>query len=130
VSRSQLLLGAARDLLQRPDQSTAGIWPRATALLTRQALEAELDDLWRRRAPALEKCSARAQLLALPAYLRGDNDLAKRVSYAWSGLSWACHQHAYELPPTADELASWIETVVQLVAASSGSSDDTREATG
>lgn len=117
MSRSQLLLGAARDLLQRPDQNTAGIWPRATALLTRQALEAALDDLWRRRAPALEMCSARAQLLALPAYLRRDQDLAKRVAYAWAGLSRACHQHAYELPPTADELAGWIDTVEQLIPA-------------
>ena len=119
MMRSQLLLGAARDLLQRPDQSTAGIWPRATALLTRQALEASLDDLWRRRAPALERCSARAQLLALPVYLRREDDLAERVSYAWAGLSRACHQHAYELPPTADELAAWIATVEQLIPAAS-----------
>ena len=114
---SQSLLVAARDLLQHPDQSTAGIWPRATALLTRQALEAALDDLWKRRAPGLEKCSARAQLLVLGAYLTKHGDLADRVSYAWVGLSRACHLHAYELPPTADELASWIDTVAQLIPA-------------
>ena len=33
------LVAAARDLLERADPMTAGIWPRATALLTRQALE-------------------------------------------------------------------------------------------
>ena len=44
---SQALLAAARGLLQRPDPATAEIWPRATALLTRQALEGVLDDLWR-----------------------------------------------------------------------------------
>ena len=95
---------------------TAGIWPRATALLARQALEGALDDLWRLRAPGLEHCSARAQLLCLPSYLPGHEELAERVSYAWSGLSRACHQHPYELPPTSSELLGWLTTVDQLVA--------------
>jgi hypothetical protein len=110
------LLTTARDLIERADLMTAGIWPRATALLARQVLESALDDLWRRRAPGLELCSARAQLLCLPAYLHGDEDLAERVAYAWAGLSRACHQHAYDLAPTASELVGWIETVEQLVA--------------
>ena len=94
---------------------TAGFWPRATALLTRQALEAALDDLWRRRAPGLELCSARAQLLCLPSYLHGDEELAERVSYTWAALSRACHQHPYELSPTSSELLGWIATVEQLI---------------
>lgn len=108
------MLMIARDLLERPDPHTAGIWPRASALLTRHALEAALDDLWRRRAPGLERCSMRAQLLCLPTYLRADDDLATRASFAWTGLSRASHHHAYELPPTAVELSSWIETVEEL----------------
>ena len=79
-------------------------------------LEGALDDLWRRRAPGLELCSARAQLLCLPSYLHGAEDLAERVSYAWAGLSRACHQHVYELPPTSSELIAWIEVVEQFVA--------------
>jgi hypothetical protein len=63
------LIRAARDLLERPDPMTAGIWPRASALLARQALESALDELWLRRAKGLELCSAKAQLLCLPAYL-------------------------------------------------------------
>ena len=110
------MIAAARHLLQRADPMTAGIWPRATAFLARQALETALDDLWRRHAPGVERCSARAQLLCLPSYLRGDEDLAERVSYTWSGLSRACHQHAYELPPTAAELLAWMQTVEALVA--------------
>jgi hypothetical protein len=110
------LVTVARDLLERADPMTAGIWPRATALLARQALEAALDDLWRLRAPGLEQCSARAQLLCLPAYLPGNEELAERVSYTWAGLSRACHQHAYELPPTSSELLVWLATVEQLVA--------------
>jgi hypothetical protein len=40
------LLAAATSLLQRPDTHITGIWPRAAALLARQALEAAMADLW------------------------------------------------------------------------------------
>jgi hypothetical protein len=107
------LISAARDLLERPDPTTAGIWPRASALLARHALESTLDELWRRRALGVELCSAKAQLLCLPTFL-GDPEFAGHVSYAWAGLSRACHQHPYELPPTSVELLDWIGTVEQL----------------
>ena len=110
------LVAAARDLLERADPMTAGIWPRATALLARQALEAALDDLWRLRAPGIEHCSGRAQLLCLPYYVNGAEELADRVCDAWAGLSRACHQHPYELSPTSSELLGWLATVEQLVA--------------
>ena len=113
-SEAGAIVAAARLLLSRPDANTAGLWPRAAALLARQALEHALVDLWRHRAPGLEMCSGRAQLLCLGEYLRR-GDLAERVSYAWSGLSQACHHHAYELPPIAVELAIWLETVEELV---------------
>jgi len=109
------LTSAARKLVERADPMTAGIWPRAAALLTRQALEAAVDALWRRRAPGLEMCSARAQFICLPSYLHDDHELAGRVSYTWSGLSRACHQHPYELSPTSSELLSWIGNVEQLI---------------
>jgi hypothetical protein len=109
------LIATTRQLLERADPMTAGIWPRASALLARQALEAALDDLWRRRARGLEMCSARAQLLCLPFYLPDDEELAERVSYTWAGLSRATHQHPYELSPTSSELLAWIATVEQLI---------------
>jgi hypothetical protein len=109
------LLTVARNLLERADPATAGLWPRATALLTRQVLEDTLDSLWRLRAPGLEQCSTRAQLLCLPFYLN-DEELAERVCYAWAGLSRACHQHPYELPPTSSELLGWLAAVEQLAA--------------
>jgi len=106
------VLTAARNLMERTEPATAGLWPRATALLARQALEAALDDLWKVRAPGMEQCSMRAQLLCLPHYLQAPkalspqaDDLAQRVSYAWAGLSGACHQHPYELPPTCPAVA-------------------------
>ena len=106
---------AARNLMDRTDPATAGLWPRATALLARQALESALDDFWKVRSPGMEQCSMKAQLLCLLHFL-GDEELAERVSYAWAGLSGACHQHPYELPPTSAELLGWLGTVDELVA--------------
>lgn len=109
------LIAAAHNLLERADPMTAGIWPRATALLARQALEAALDDLWQLRAPGVELCSVHAQLLCLPYYLTGDDRLAEDVSSTWAGLSRATHHHPYELPPTSAELLEWLTTVKRLV---------------
>ena len=109
------LVKEARLLLERPDAATAGLWPRATALLARQAIEETLAKLWAVRAAGVEKCSTRAQLLCLPFYL-GDEELVERVSFAWAALSRGCHQHPYELPPTATELTALLETVQAFVA--------------
>jgi hypothetical protein len=113
------MLRYARELLHpstaaQGSPSTAGLWPRASALLARQALEATLAELWRLRAPGLEQCPMRAQLLCVDGSLPNSTDLAARTRYAWLGLSRACHQHAYELPPTIAELAGWVETVDEL----------------
>jgi hypothetical protein len=91
----------------------AGIWPRASAILGRHALEAALDKVWRDVAPGLEDASRRAQLLCLPEFVH--TDLANRARYAWYGLSAACHYHAYELPPTASELEGWFADVDALI---------------
>lgn len=106
------LVGHARQMVER---GTAGAWPRAAALLARQALEAAMDELWAARAPEVASLSARAQLTCLPEYLR-DRALAGEVAYAWSLLSDACHAHAYDLGPTAEELAARFDVVDRLVA--------------
>ena len=108
---SRELLSAADDLLSEPSLAWAGRWPRAVALLTRQALERSMEELWSVKAPAAMSASARAQLLCLRVYL--DGDLARRVAWTWSALSRACH-HSYELPPTAGELGDWFNTVDEL----------------
>jgi hypothetical protein len=105
------LLHQARALMQAPQSGQAdlaGVWPRAVALLGRQALEQALDAYWRQHAPGVEHASRLAQLLCLPAYL-DDRDVASGVRYAWYGLSRACHHHAYELSPTAEELAALLD---------------------
>jgi hypothetical protein len=61
------LLAAARRLVDRPDAATAGVWPRAAALLARQALELVLAGLWaaQPQATGLSGCTMRSQLLCL-----------------------------------------------------------------
>ena len=109
------LIASARALVARPVPGTAGVWPRAAALLARQALETAMDQLWARRAPAVAGLSARSQLACLPEYLR-DAALAGEVAFTWSSLSSACHAHAYEVGPTAEELEARFAVVDRLVA--------------
>src|SRR5713226_1967755 len=100
-------------MLGRVDPDTAGLWPRASALLACQALQATLNRLWERRTLDLVGCSMRVQLICLRTYL-GDADLAARAGHAWSALSRACHHHPYELAPTAAELRGWLSVVEEL----------------
>ncbi len=105
------LVDHARSVVAR---GAVGAWPRAAALLARQALEAAMDELWAARAPEVAQLSARAQLACLPEYLR-DRALAGEVAFTWSVLSDACHAHAYEMGPTAEELEARFAVVDRLV---------------
>ena len=104
------LLQHAYDLIEDPPAVFAGRWPRAVALLARQALEAALAELWTKRGVKIGWASERAQLLCLP-HVIGDRDLSADTVVAWNGLSEAAHQHPYALPPTAGDLAGWLDTV-------------------
>jgi hypothetical protein len=108
------LLEMADGLLHRADPDTAGLWPRASALLALQALESSVSLLWRRHTLEFHRCSMRAQLICLRSYLE-DAPLAARTGHAWSALSRACHHHPYELAPTAGELQSWFLVVRELI---------------
>jgi hypothetical protein len=108
------MLSMARGLLGRADPDTAGLWPRASALLACRALEATVHRVWERRTLDLQACSMRVQLICLRTYL-GDPDLAARAGHAWSALSRASHHHAYELAPTAAELQGWFSVVDELI---------------
>lgn len=110
------LLAEAKRLLDRADARVTGIWPRAAALLARQALEQGLTEYWSRRGVRLTSLATRPQLICLSTYLR-DGDLAARVSHVWSLLTLACHHHAYDLPPSLAELQAWIGTIDGLVLA-------------
>lgn len=109
----------ARAILDARTQTTAAIWPRATALLARQALETALRQFWETAAPGVEQVSFRAQLICLPAYL-GDEVLSERISHCWWVLTRAVHHHAYELSPTLDELSTWLDEASALVTSLDG----------
>ena len=74
-----------------------------------------MTELWDAKDVRLEHASWRAQLLCLPGYI--DPNLAKRVAFAHSALSAACHHHPYDLPPTAVEIERWLATVQSLIVA-------------
>jgi hypothetical protein len=109
------LLAAAKRLIDRPDAAAVGVWPRAAALLARQALELAMAELWAAnpQATELSGSSMRSQMLCLTAYL--DQDIASRADYLFAALSRSCHYHSYELAPTAAELTSWLNEATDLV---------------
>jgi hypothetical protein len=111
------LLDAADGLLRLADPTTAGLWPRTSALLALDALETSVERLWQRHSLDFASCAMRTQLICLRSYL-DDPPLAARAAHAWSALSRASHHHAYELAPTAVELQSWFAVVRELVRAS------------
>jgi hypothetical protein len=104
------LLDLAHGLLENSGPATAGLWPRASALLARQALELALAHFWANRAPGVESSSIRAQLICLREYL-DEEKLAERTSHIWWMLTRAVHHHPYELAPTGQELEAWLEEV-------------------
>ena len=113
VSSPEQLVLYTRDLLGRTDPDVAGLWQRAIAFLARQALEIAVARSLSSRARGAEVCSARAQLLCLPEYI--STATALEAAVLWASLSRACHQHPYELAPTWDELAGWVDRVESLV---------------
>ncbi len=109
------LLASARDLIDRPDATTVGVWPRTAALLARQALEAAVDAQWATTSETagMERATMRSQLACLPSY--ADDSVARQLAFTYAALSSACHFHPYELAPTATELSRWITDVENLL---------------
>ncbi len=108
------LLADVDELLGHASHGTAGLWPRAAALLTRQALEVAIATYWSKAAPGVESCSRKAQFLCLGRYL-GDEVMAQRAHVAWAALSASCHYHVYDLAPTREELQAWRDSVFEVV---------------
>lgn len=107
------LLIHADVLLTDPPASLAGRWPGMVTVLLRQALERALAQLWVQRAAELVDAPFRSQLLCLSRFI--DRDIASTAANTWYELSAACHQRAYDLPPTAGELARWYDATEALV---------------
>lgn len=105
----------ARKALQ-PTVAWGGAWPKAAALLTRQALEETVAAVWPDQLLSMRSANMTAQLISLPFFL-ADPDLGRRIRQCWHALSNVCHAHPYELAPTVAELTGWLEVVDQLIAA-------------
>ena len=89
IGHAEGTLELARQLLEERTDQMVGVWPRAVAFLTRQALEDAMGWLWLVHAPGVEECSAHAQLLCLRSYL-GDEELAEEADHVYAaqlGLS-------------------------------------------
>jgi hypothetical protein len=110
------LTTAARGMLHRENDALVGVWPRAAALLSRQALEYVLADFWAAKGLGIGHASTHAQLLCLDTYLK-DEDVSGAARHAWWALSGACHHHPYELAPTREELTRWLDAVDEVAAA-------------
>lgn len=119
------LVSGARDLIRIDDPRTAGLWPRAAALLARQSIESSMDALWELRSPGMRATTLRCQLLCLGDFLH-DPALAGRVRLTWSALSRACHLRLYQFPPSLEELQPWLECAWELAQAVSCIATPTR----
>jgi hypothetical protein len=107
------LLRAAERLMGKGSSQAKGAWARGAALLTRQATEASLRELWSQTSPDLVRCPARIQLLCLPGAGLGAG-IAREVRHTWSLLSGACHHHPYDVAPSSQELLQWIRVAARL----------------
>lgn len=117
----QELLATAERLLDRPDARAAAIWPRAAALMARQALEQGLDAYWRSKGIELADLGTKPQLICLAGYLP-DPQVAGRASHAWSRLTQACHHHPYELATGHLELRALVSDVAAALSSMGGPS--------
>lgn len=107
------LLAAAAALIASGTKGATAVWPKAAAVLTRQALEISVHERLARVDPELASSSMRSQLACLHVIAK-DKDAAASASLAWSILSSACHYHPYELAPNALELRSLMTAVADV----------------
>lgn len=104
------LLGLAEAQLAaaRPHSNRMACW------LARSALEQAVDDLLASQDVTTgPHASVRSKLTCLEVAYES-TDVPAQAQYAWSRLSEACHQHAYQLTPTSSEVKHLIELVRSL----------------
>lgn len=108
------LLVEARRLVDSASPESEGIWARAAALLTRQALEAAVHAKLETYSEGLERAPFQAQFLCLQGVI-ADSDVAREANYLWAALSSATHHRGYEIAPAAADLREWIAGVERIV---------------
>lgn len=122
VAAERVLLGGSRPL--PPGLAAVSTVPhhrsRIAALLARTAVELMVEKrlLQAELIQPGDRLTQRSQLtlartLLPDAQMPQPSDLTwgRRADYVWSALSSACHQHAYDLAPTAAEVRHWVGQV-------------------
>lgn len=99
-AKAHEMLRAADAVLSGDTDIPARRRTRAAALLARTALELAIDARLAAAGAGIEKAGTRVKLICLRAMSPG---IADDAAVAWTGLSRACHQHAYELAPIHSE---------------------------
>jgi len=104
------LVEKARQQLESPDPYSL----RRACWLARTALEGVIADLLKAEDVSADRASERAKLSCLEGIYIGDRVFVHKAEYAWSRLSEACHQHAYQLAPTYLEVRHLVGLVEEL----------------
>lgn len=81
-------------------------------MLARQALEDTVRDLCGLVGADVGRATMRSRLIIIRVLL--GSDVADLAETAWAGLTRACHHHAYELAPNANEVGHLIGLVSKL----------------
>jgi hypothetical protein len=103
----------AREVLDGTVHVPKGTAIRAAAFLARQAFEEAINTLCQVSSLAVDRASMRFKIILIR-LLNGD-ETGERAALAWAGLCRACHHHAYELVPPADEINRWLDLVAALL---------------
>ncbi len=103
-------LDVAEALLGRSGEAMAGVWPRACAVLIRQALEGAVKEVLRVRLPGSQAANWRVQFLCLGRAI-GDRGRARELGYAWVRMSAVLHGRGGGLGPSEVQLRGWLEGV-------------------
>jgi len=112
TATSPTLLSRAQDVLDGTVHVPEGMAVRAAAFLARKAFEDKITESCRLRGAAIDRASIRSKVI-VTRVLCGD-DAGDRADLVWAGLSQACHHHAYELAPAADEVSRWLDLIATL----------------
>lgn len=111
-----VLLEHARHLCDDTRHDRAFWATSAAILLTRQAMEAWLDEYWAVTSPEVCRVhSTRARFMLLEARLPAP--ASARAYATWSRLSEACHHYSHDCPPSLQDVRTWIEDAAAFGAA-------------
>lgn len=111
MSTSASLLEHATEILKGPGAHSN----RAACWIARSALEQAVDELLESKRLSAPEATMRSKLTVLQVAYEREGDLPALAEHAWSGLSQACHHHAFELAPAATEVQHLLQVVRKVV---------------